>query len=370
MAIRPLNVRLQSLIIDHAVNVRGYTANVVRRMISVLNRADDGIFTELVRRMAYMDPDSFTMIRLDAMLASVRELNRDAYAAFDRDLRAELGAFTEIEIGFFQGMLGKAAPPVFPVAKVAIDQVYTAALARPFQGALLKDWMADQEAHKAKLIRRTVADGYTQNKTTDVIVRELRGTASKGFKDGIIETTRRSAEAVVRTSLSHYSAVTSERVYSQNFDLIKEYQWTSTLDTRTTPLCQIRDGLRYTAEENPKPIGHRYPWGSGPGMLHWNCRSTKTPITKSWKDLGVDIEEFSPTERASMDGTVPEKLTYEDWLRDQSAERQDEVLGPSRGKLFRDGELSLGEMYSARGEELTLEELRKKQASAFTRAGL
>lgn len=365
-----LNRRLQSLIIDHAVNVRGYTANVVRRMITVLNRSDADIFEELHRRLQYMDPDSFTIERLDALLATVRELNRDAYAMFDSDFRDELGLFTEFEVGFYTNMLAKNMPPAVPVAKINIDQVYSAALARPFQGALLREWIAAQERDKAIAIRRAVADGFVQNKTTDQIVREIRGTAAKGYSDGTIEVSRREAQAIVRTALSHYSATAQDRVYENNLDVLKEYVWTSTLDLRTTPECQVRDGKRYTAEENPKPIGHTYKWLAGPGKLHWNCRSTKLPVTKSWRDLGIDIDEFNPSERASMDGQVPSKMDYEEWLKEQSPERQDEVLGPTRAKLFREGNLSLKELYSAQGEELTLEELRKRQASAFTRAGL
>lgn len=367
---RSLNRVLQSLIIDHDVNVRGYTTNVVRRMIATLNRSDDAIFTELLARLSYMDPDAFTITRLDALLSSVRELNRDAYGTLSDEFRKELGEFTEFEVGFFQSMLARNLPPALPVAKVSIDQVYAASLARPFQGALLKDWIAEQEEHKARLIRRTVADGFTQNKTTDVIVREIRGTAARGYSDGIIEISRRDAEAVVRTALSHTAAFAQDQVYERNFDLLKEYVWSSTLDLRTTPQCQIRDGKRYTAAENPKPIGHDLPWGAGPGRLHWGCRSSKLPVTKSWRDLGVPIDEFEPADRASLDGAVPSKMTYEEWLREQTAERQDEVLGTTRAALFREGKLPLSKLYDKNGEELTLEELRKRQASAFKRAGL
>ena len=41
--------------------------------------------------------------------------------------------------------------------------------------------------------------------------------------------------------------------------------------------------------------------------------------------------------RASVDGPVSSKLTYDGFLRKQSKEFQDDVLGTGRAKLFRKG---------------------------------
>jgi hypothetical protein len=153
---------------------------------------------------------------------------------------------------------------------------------------------------------------------------------------------------VVRTAISHTAAFTRERFYEANAKLVASVQWVSTLDNRTSPMCRLRDGLQYT-QDTHKPIGHSVPWGAGPGALHWCCRSTSTVVTKSWKRLtGVDIEEFSPSTRASMDGQVPEETTYAEWLGKQSASRQDEILGPTRGALLRKGGLELGRFTTTR----------------------
>jgi hypothetical protein len=71
-----------------------------------------------------------------------------------------------------------------------------------------------------------------------------------------------------------------------------------------------------------------------------------------------------------MDGQLPAETTYADWLKKQSAARQDEVLGPTRAKLMRDGNLPLERMYSQNGRYLTLDQLRDQDAAAFKRAGL
>jgi SPP1 gp7 family putative phage head morphogenesis protein len=365
---RSLNAELRDAQIDHAVNLRAYSDNVVRRIISILNRADAGLFAELVSKLEYMTPERFTVKRLEVMLESVYAMNRDAYAHVDDVLRKEIKGLTALELQFQEGMLAKNMPPSIDIARVDINQVYAGAMSRPFQGALLSDFIKDQEESKAKLIRRTIADGYVQNRTTDQIIGDLRGTRANKYRDGILEVSRREVAAIARTALSHTSQFAKDRVTKANEDILGNLQWLSTLDARTTPECQMRDGKVYTLDH--KPVDHEYPWGAGPGRLHWQCRSTYVMLTKSWEELGVDIEEFEPGERASMDGSVPAKTDYEEWLSKQSEARQVQVLGETRAKLFTEGNLSLEEMRNARGEDITLDELRKRYAEAFKRAGV
>ena len=362
------NARLRDLEVDHAIDLRNYSVNVVRRMIAVLNRADAAIFSELVQRLRFMTPETFTIERLDALLDSVQALNRAAYASVNADLRLELRALTEAELAFQRAALTASLPPAFPWAAVSLDVTYAAAMARPFQGALLKEFLADQSLKKARMIRQTIADGFVQGQTTDVIVRRLRGTRAAGYADGLLEITRRDAQTIVRTALSHTASFAQQQFYDANQALLKGYLWSATLDARTSSLCQVRDNKEYDLDF--QPVGHSYAWGAGPGRLHYNCRSRRSPLVKSWRDLGVPMDDFTPDERASMDGTVPAEQDYAAWLKAQSAARQNEALGPARGALFRAGGLALKDLYDAQGAELTLEELRKRRPGAFEKVGL
>ena len=95
-------------------------------------------------------------------------------------------------------------------------------------------------------------------------------------------------------------------------------------------------------------------------------------MLKSHKELGIDIPEIvvDGKTRASMNGQVAAETSYGDWLKKQSAARQDQVLGPARGKLLRDGKLEMSDMYNAKGELLTLNDRRMRDVEAFRRAGL
>lgn len=369
-----VNEALRDDAIGHDVDLQQYANHVVARMIALLNRADSDLFAQLTSALEQMTPASFSVDRLTQLLGSVRALNASAYQQLERELTDTLKDFVEYEAGYqfklFESTIPAQVVLQIDIATVAAEQVYAAALARPFQGRLLRDWAQSIEAGRMARIRDAVAIGYVENQPIGDIVRRVRGTRAKGYSDGIIEVDRRHAEAVVRTAISHTAAFTRNRFMDANSDLIKSISFVATLDSRTSDMCRIRDGKQYTPGDH-KPIGHKIPWLAGPGALHWNCRSTSVPITKSWVELGgVDIGEFNPATRASMDGQVPAETTFADWIKKQSAARQDEILGPTRGKLMRDGKLPLDRFYNEKGRYLTLAQLRERDLAAFTAAGL
>jgi hypothetical protein len=75
-------------------------------------------------------------------------------------------------------------------------------------------------------------------------------------------------------------------------------------------------------------------------------------------------------EMAELDGLPPQDLTYGAWLRRQSAATQDDILGRSRGALFRRGELPIDRFTDRSGREYTLEELQRREAEAWETANL
>lgn len=357
--------------VRHQVDLAKYSNQVVRRIIALLNRSDERLYAELVTTLDRMDANSFTVQRLEALLGSFRALNAQAYAQIGQELRQELRDFLDYEVQYQAQALRSVLPAVVSVASVSAEVAYAAALARPFQGLLLSGALADLEAEKAKRVRIAIAQGFSESKTVAQIVREIRGTKAKGYADGIWEIDRRNAQAIVRTALGHMAGFAKDRSVEANADIIKALKWSATLDLRTSAPCRLRDGKLYEPVTH-KPIGHSYPWGQGPRRFHWNCRSFQVEILKSFRELGIDLDGSANLEgtRASLDGQVPKETTYSDWLKRQSAARQNEVLGPTRAALLRNGGLSLEDMYSTKGVYRTLDELRQSDARAFSRAGL
>lgn len=346
-------------VIRHQIDLVQYSNGVVRRIIALLNRVDPDMAARLAAALETLPPESFTVERLEAVLASVRALNRQAYAQAAGALEQELRDFAAVEVEWQQAFFRRQIASTF--VSVTAEQVYSAAMSRPFAGRLLREWSQGIEANRMTRIRDAVRIGYVSNESIPQIVRRIRGTRARQYKDGLLEIDRRHAESVVRTAISHTAGVTRDRFVEANLDIVEAVVWTSTLDGRTSQPCRIRDGKRYRAD-NHKPIGHKFPWGEGPGKFHWNCRSTAIPLLKGQDEL------FGT--RASADGQVDANLSYGAWLRRQSAETQDEVLGPTRGRLLREGKLPMDAFYNDKGRYLTLDELRARNAAAFARAGL
>jgi SPP1 gp7 family putative phage head morphogenesis protein len=193
--------------------------------------------------------------------------------------------------------------------------------------------------------------------TTDQIVRTLRGTAAAKFTDGVLQRSRRSIEMTTRTALNHTANVAREEIYKRNSDIISGVRWVSTLDTRTSDICIALDGQVFVAGEGPRPPAHP------------NCRSCTTPITKSWKELGFNIDELPPATRASMDGQVPATETYGSWLSRQSEATQNDVLGVGRAQLFRDGAVTVDKFVDDVGKPLTLAQLQSIDNRAAVNVG-
>ena len=351
------NERLLDAAIHRAIDTHQYSEGVVRRLVSMLNGADADIFAALTSALERMPADSFTVARLEALLQSVRAMNDAVYARIGGDLAAQMRAFGAAEAAFQVALFGAAIPAEvlarLPLMMVTAEQVYAAVVSRPFQGRLLSEWASSIADDRMRRIREAIRVGYVSNETNAQIMARIRGTRALRYSDGIIEIDRRSLRSVVNTAVSHTAATARGEFYRANMKLIAAEQWVSTLDSRTTHICQARDGKRYTADAH-KPIGHDLPWLGGPGRAHFNCRSTSVPVTRSWKDLGIDMPEFSPATRASMDGQVPADLTYGEWLKKQSPKRQDEVLGASRAALFRSGGLPIEKFVNDKGKLLTL----------------
>jgi hypothetical protein len=345
-----INERLRDLAIDHALDVTQYGNYAARRMIAMLNRADADLAEQLRKALDRLPQSSFTVERLEKLLGSVREANADVYAQIGAELTDQVVQFAEVETGFqaetFERLIPKPVQVEFPVARISLEQVRTAALSRPFQGRLLKDWAKKLPADRLEMIRNAVRLGYIEGQSVSQIVSRVIGTPAARKQDGAIQRARRDLEAVAHTAINHAAAVTRDRFFEANDDVIASITWSSVIDLKTSSWCIARSEKRYTVKTH-KPIGHNIPWLGGPGRIHYRCRSVGTPNLKS-----------------AAETTLPE------WIAKQSQERQEQVLGQRRAQLVRQGGLSVEELYDRRGQWLSLDVLKERNAAAFKRAGL
>ena len=69
-----VNERLRDESIAHAVWISRYSTGVAARMVKILNDSDAELTARLLIALDSLDPGSFTVKRLESLLASVREV--------------------------------------------------------------------------------------------------------------------------------------------------------------------------------------------------------------------------------------------------------------------------------------------------------
>ena len=106
------------------------------------------------------------------------------------------------------------------------------------------------------------------------------------------------------------------------------------------------------------------------GFLVHNCRSTTSPLFK--EDVKVSGKKLTKLDqggtRASIEGQVSADLDYNDWLKRQTKEFQVGVLGKQKAELFRKGDITMDKFVNNKGQELTLDQLKSKNPTAWSKA--
>ncbi|CQD98145.1 phage protein [Yersinia intermedia] len=218
-----INERLRDEAIAHSLFQSRYATGVARKMVKVLNESDAELSARLIVALDEVNPNSVTVKRLEGLLVSVRQVNKQAVDAMYSSLADELLDFAKHEAGYQLSLFDSLLPgPVlnrFPLAAITQEQVYSAAMAQPFQGRLLRDWAENIEADRMTRIINTVKNGYLAGDTVEQMARKVRGTRARNYQDGVIEAGRKNATAVVKTAVTHLAAVARDKFADNNSNI-------------------------------------------------------------------------------------------------------------------------------------------------------
>ena len=337
--------------ISHQIYLQRLSTGTVREILDTLEISE----RDIVSRLLQEDLTEFTQSRLKGLLAEIRKLNQEAYKILQEKLTENLSGVAEHESNFQARLIEKVLPIEFTLIRPSIEILAYIIDNKPLQGRFIADEVKDLDAFRIKQIEQTLRIGVLEGKTTSEIVRSLRGTKSLNYKDGILQRSRNDIERLVRTSITHVTVRARDELYSRNTEVIKQWRFVATLDSRTSKICIALDGTVYDIGTGTMPPRHP------------NCRSTTTPILKSWQEMGINLSEAPPSTRATLDGQIPEDITYQEWLRKKPREFVEEVLGKSKATLFLDGKMPIDKFFDASGHEYNLDELRKRDTSLFAR---
>lgn len=359
-----------------------YVESTARKIVKLLADADADLAEQVAARLARIQQRGYdlgpaTTRRLDALRMAVAQQSAEIHAALQNRLTGELIDLASTMADYAAEDIVEAVAVDLSMLRPSPELLRASVTARPLQGRLLREWITDLDADNVRRIHQAVQLGVIEGQTgTDIIARVVEQT----------DLTKRKAGALTRTAINDVSTRAREMLYSENDDLIDAVEWVATLDGKTTPICQARDGKVFPIGKGPRPPAHP------------NCRSTTAPVLKSWDALarpgalnperGPDniddlfrqqlaaqgfkpdaIAKIKRNTRASMNGQVAGDLTYGAWLRKQPRSFVEDVMGVQKAKLFLDGKLPVEKFVDMRsGQPFTLDQLRRREPAAWKRA--
>jgi SPP1 gp7 family putative phage head morphogenesis protein len=375
--------KLADAFVTHTINLLRLSASEQKATLAALERLEN----ELVRDIANAVGNT------PAKMGQMRALLKQTRAT----IATTYGKISDARAKTLEGLAGVQERKVVnainrviqaPVATVGMsaDQLKTIAGKTLVTGKYPSEWWSQQSQQLQDAFAVQMRLGMMRGESVEQLVSRVRGTRAAHYTDGIMLVRKHHAVALVRTSVLTVANEAKLETFRKNQALIKGVQWLATLDARTTPICRALDGKQWAFPELT-PIGHDKVF---PGAIaHWNCRSTQISVLRSWQELSgpksklkdkegkpADIgdtiaeklrEKGMPEEqiqkvkvntRASMDGQVSAGLDFEDWLQGKTPVFQDELLGPARAKIWRDGKATISQMTDQNNRPLSLAELR------------
>lgn len=343
-----LELMLAELYTEHGIDLLRLGAGESDDVAAML----DVLIPELERILRRLDLTAAAKRDIDAALKEARALFVTQYGAVADSMLTRLQDLARIEGQFAVESLGKVIGR--RLKAISENRLSRAVANMVIQGAPSADWWGRQGAAAAFRFSQLVRAGFAAGQTTDEIVRQVVGGRDE---PGILAVSKREARALVHTSIQTVANQSRMEVFQANSGdngPVRGYRQISTLDSHTTVICMAYDMKTWDLEY--RPVGHDLPYNTG-CPRHFGCRSVIVPWLKTYRELGLDIDEIEST-RASMDGQVSDRLDFGEWLKGKSRAFQDEKLGPGRADLWRRGVITLSDLLDLRGNPLTLEQLK------------
>ena len=309
---------------------------------------------ELVAKLATSDIKKSEKRKLAKFIKEAEEIVKTHYA--QALLELDLPAISETVAAVTAKDLAVVLGPIEPNIKLPTDSYHAAVASEVLtQGTPQREWWARQAAATSQGFSAALRQGLASNETNQQLIARIVGKRGVG---GVMGVARHQAAALVQTGVSSVANSARLASFKANSDLVIGVKQVSTLDGHTSDICVAYSGACWDLDGTPIR-GNKLAFNNGPPR-HFNCRSVLVPILKTFKELGLNIDEIKPGMRASDEGQIAANTTFDAFLKRKDAAYQDELLGPGRAELWRGGKITLRDLVSGDGRPLSLAELRAK----------
>ena len=334
---------LNDQLLAHQIATIKHAAELGQSVVPYLNEMK----AIIRKKVAGFDSEKRTAKRLQTMLNTLANTLNKPAGAWLAELEKSLKDFAKYEAKYQAETIGGWVGVNF--TEPTINQVWAAAQFQPMAlgtspvdfGKLMDDWGVGEVTR----LRNGVALGFSQGLSVSQIIKNVVGDG------GLADISLRNAKSIAHTALMHVATEARFAVYEENEDVVIGYEWVSTLDSRTSTICRARDGqvFLFTDKFQPKP------------PAHINCRSSTAPKLSPEFDI-FDQGATRASKGADGGKQVSANLSYYEWLSRQPAAFQDDILGKTKGSIFRNSGLDAEEFRKITvdnlGRPLTIEQMK------------
>ncbi|WP_421921404.1 minor capsid protein [Marinobacter salarius] len=331
----------------HQTYVERYSTSERKKMVKYLNET-----VKLIEGMLDDANTEFSQNRFESLLKSLNTALRDQYKLMSNDIIINATKFAKQELEYNKNILNTATvdnydvfvPDYEVLAEAALSSKLTLNSKQHDVRSLLAEFSDKQVNTLLNQIRTGVANGFTIPEIRDQVLSKAK-------------LQRKQADTLIRTVNNHISSDARKKVLENNQEILEGFRVIATLDSKTTFICASKDQKVFDLDE-PRP------------PYHYRCRTVHTPVLK--QEYQAAIPGLT-TRAARIDGKTEQigaYKTFEGYLSDQPIEFQKDYLGPTRYKLWKQGNLKIDKFVDYNDNELSLDELRAREPEAFDKAGI
>ena len=327
---------LRDAIIRHSLQLQRLSAGEAAKAEGILRELE----RELRMLMASQNLSAATKAELAALIRDAEKAIAPAYAKLADTVDTHALAIIVAE------KTAEVLEDAFPAGILRPTPERLASLTRDvlIEGSPLSEWWGAQRESLKRNFAAQVRQGIIAGETNERIVRRIAGGRTE---PGLMPIARRHARTLVHSSVMSAANEARLATFRKNGRFIAGVRWLATLDSIACLRCAALDGKTWDLEGRPingTDISFVTP------TLHPNCRCALSAVVKGFEDSRDGT-------RASSEGPIAATTSFNDFLKRQSPAFIERTLGKKRAEMFRAGKITLRDLISGTGRELTLDEL-------------
>jgi len=343
-----LSDEIQDVITRHQVYLLRYSAGREKEAAQYIDEITRRITDELMNdELTDMD-----IQRLNRFMDEIVEFQQNLMGQLEEKILDDVDDLANQETDWATAMLSNFLGELDTPSRIETQLAVFAGIL-PVAGLTIRSLVSRFRQKKIAQTVQSIRDGITLRENNQQII---------GRMQTINPLHKKQAGVLIKTITNYTSVQARDVAMRLNPNFFDGYEWVSVLDSRTSLICASRDGTVYPFTNDPV-LSPKPP-------AHFSCRSTITPKLKPQFESRQTKQPRRTAEGAKGKTKVNAQTNYQSWLTRQPAAFQDEVLGKTRGLLFRRGKLPISKFVDESGKTLTLNELRKVEPEVFNRVKL